>query len=82
MQYYGLATNNSQPAGCGNHQRKKSGFFFFAPLLPLKLGSNFCGCCKSFVSEDFFGNAFRHFGHKRIFLPVITSVAGPNNIII
>ena len=49
MQYFGLATNNSQSAGCGNHQHKKLGFLFFAPLLPLKLGSNLCGCCKSFV---------------------------------
>ena len=50
MQYFGLATNNSQSAGCGNHQHKKLGFLFFAPLLPLKLGSNLCGCRKSFVS--------------------------------
>ena len=50
MQYFGLAINNSQSAGCGNYQHKKLGFLFFAPLLPLKLGSNLCGCCKSFVS--------------------------------
>ena len=45
-----LIIPSQQVVGTTNTTNQAS---FFAPLLPLKLGSNLCGCCKSFVSSDF-----------------------------